>query len=201
MSVLPDGYWQSKSHSLHITFDDGPNPQTTEGLVLTLSELGVKGTFFFTGENARRYPHLVKMAFDHGHVVGNHSYFHTLSYSENSKSFLKGIQLTNKIIEQTTGVKPKVYRPPFGIIDQKRAKLIKDLDMELVYWGALAEDWLNLGEAEVVRRIINQLEPGTIIVLHESSTNRAQCLNSTRTIVERAKMEGYQFEAIQPVKA
>lgn len=194
--ILPSGYWQNEEEHVHLTFDDGPTPETTPALVKMLSERNIKATFFFTGENARKHRDLVAMAADHGHEVGNHSYSHQFCYVENLEKFSRGIDLTNKIIEESTGIKPTVYRPPFGIIDQKRADLIHSRDMRLVYWGALAEDWKAIGDDEIVRRINKQMEPGTIIVLHEMARIKTQCLNATVRIIDQALEDGYRFDPI-----
>lgn len=196
MKILPDGYWRNEAEPCHLTFDDGPTPETTAALVEMLNENRIKATFFFTGENARKYPDLVAMTAESGHQLGNHSYNHQFCYTENPVKFKEGIELTNRIIEDASGVRPAVYRPPFGIIDRGRAEIIDSLDMRLVYWGALAEDWKDLGDEEIVRRINKQLNPGTIIVLHEMARIKSQCLKATGKIVKNALAQGYSFDAI-----
>ncbi len=194
--VLPDGYWENHLEDCHLTFDDGPFPETTPYLAELLFERGVSATFFFTGENARKYPELVRTVVEAGHQIGNHSYSHLFCYAESKEAFRKSLELTNNYIEEASGKRPVVYRPPFGIIDKSRALAVEAMEMKLVYWGALAEDWQAIGEVEVVRRIDKQLEPGTIIVLHETERNRSQCLNATGMVIDRVREQGFEFDAI-----
>ncbi|MBI1271074.1 polysaccharide deacetylase family protein [bacterium] len=194
--VLPDGYWENHLGDCHLTFDDGPFPETTPYLAELLFEKSVGATFFFTGENARKYPELVRTVVEAGHQVGNHSYSHLFCYAESQEAFRRSLELTNNYIEEASGKRPVVYRPPFGIIDKSRALTVEAMGMKLVYWGALAEDWQALGEVEVVRRIDKQLEPGTIIVLHETEKNRSQCLNATGMVIDRVREQGFEFDAI-----
>lgn len=197
---LPDGYWENvsakKNPACHLTFDDGPCPQTTPDLLALLKAKNIKATFFFTGENAQKHPDLVKLTAEQGHQVGNHSFDHKFSLFESMQAFSEGIDITNNIIEKHTGKKPDVYRPPFGVIDDERSRVVKEKNLKLVYWGAMAEDWNNIGDVEVTRRIMSQLNPGTIIVLHELEITKAQCLTATGNIIEKAVQKGFRFSLI-----
>ena len=131
-----------------------------------------------------------------GHQVGNHSLSHKFSYTESLNDFQAGIEETNKIIFEITGVKPVVYRPPFGIIDGTRANIVKERAMKLVYWGALAEDWNEIGAAEVTRRIMTQVNPGAIIVLHEAEETKIQCLDACSAIIDQVHERRLSFTTI-----
>lgn len=198
--LLPDGYWENpKANSkaeCHFTFDDGPNPKTTEPLLELLNELSLKATFFVTGKNARAYPKLIAKIQSEGHQLGNHSFGHELSFSQSADKFVEDIDITNNIIADYAGTKPILYRPPYGVIDQRKANLVKDMGLELIYWGALAEDWQNIGSSEVTRRILNQLEPGTIIVLHENADTLSQTLEATKKILTASKEKQLSFSII-----
>ncbi|MBX9694521.1 MAG: polysaccharide deacetylase family protein [Cyanobacteria bacterium] len=200
--LLPRGYWHNpNSHSednaaCHLTFDDGPLPETTPRLLDMLADFKIKATFFFTGRNARRYPDLVKRAAKEGHEIGNHSTNHLPLWMA-SASFIQGeIDDTSRTILQLTGSNPVVFRPPYGLIDDRGAKIVESRDMKLVYWGTLAEDWSNIGSEEVALRTIRQLRQGSLIVLHEHSRFPDQCIDATQRILSHSNEKGLRYGTI-----
>lgn len=204
---LPGGYWSKNRHHsenapgakhpvLHLTFDDGPSPGTTQPLLDLLAQEGVKATFFFVGENVRRYPQLVEAVARAGHHIGNHSlnhpFFPRLSLSEMEKQ----IDTTNDEIESITGAKPKLFRPPYGLIDNRGARLLSERHMSPVYWGAVADDWQPLGAPVVVKRIMRQLPKEELIVLHEGVDIASQNLEACRQVIHLTRDLGYRIDPI-----
>lgn len=195
--VLPRGYWHDPdSSACHLTFDDGPFPETTPALLEMLAQAGIKATFFFCGRNILRYPHLVEMAARDGHEIGNHTHNHLPLLSISNRTFEHELDRTNELIEDITGMAARVFRPPYGIINKNKAQAVAERNMSLVYWGAIAEDWNPVGAREVTRRIMAQARPGALIVLHESKLFASQCLDSTRMILEKAKARNLTFDII-----
>ncbi len=103
---------------------------------------------------------------------------------------------TSRTILQLTGSKPVVFRPPYGLIDDRGAKIVEAAEMKLVYWGTLAEDWSNIGSLEVANRTIRQLRQGSLVVLHEHSRYPNQCLDATAKILSHSKEKGLHFRLI-----
>jgi peptidoglycan/xylan/chitin deacetylase (PgdA/CDA1 family) len=201
--VLPGGYWQANartgddSKTLNLTYDDGPNPATTGPLLDLLAEEGIKATFFFIGENIQRHPDLVEQVFRNGHTVGNHSLSHPFMPGLTRARMAVEIDETNRLIEEIIGEKPHLFRPPYGIIDARGARLLEDRRMSAVYWGAVTQDWRNIGEEAVVEHIIKRLPFAPLIVMHEGHDIADQCLKATASILLRVKQMGYKFAAIK----
>ena len=59
-----------------LTFDDGPDPQTTPRILDTLRQHHVKATFFVVGSQVERHPDLLRRIVEEGHTIGNHTYDH-----------------------------------------------------------------------------------------------------------------------------
>src|SRR5262245_58249348 len=59
-----------------LTFDDGPNPGTTERVLDALKRECVHATFFLIGKHTESHPELVRRTFAEGHTIGNHTYSH-----------------------------------------------------------------------------------------------------------------------------
>ena len=69
--------------------------------------------------------------------------------------------------------------------------------MSAVYWGAVTQDWRNIGEAAVVEHIMRRLPTARLIVMHEGDEIAEQCLKATATLVKKVKHQGYEFAAIK----
>jgi peptidoglycan/xylan/chitin deacetylase (PgdA/CDA1 family) len=204
-SVLPSGYWHHPEDSLdspcHMTFDDGPFPETTPKLLEILNAHNVKATFFFTGSNVEQFPELVKLTREQGHQIGNHTYKHLPPLFISKGLFEKEVDATSLLIKNACGEAPAVFRPPYGLIDSDKASTLFERDLMCVYWGPVAEDWNNVGVSEVVRRIVRQTRSGSVIVLHESRRNSRQCLKSTEEILKWSVGKGLKFDHIRPEKS
>lgn len=200
-SILPDGYWHHPEDSAespcHLTFDDGPFPETTPRLLEMLAEHDVKATFFFTGRNVEQYPELAKLTKDQGHQIGNHTYSHVAPLIVSKSLFEKEVDATSRLIKEATGEAPTLFRPPYGLIDPKKSFSLKERNLKCVYWGPVAEDWNDVGVHEVVRRITRQTRAGSLIVLHESKRNSRQCVTATHEIVKWSVSRGHRFAHIQ----
>jgi peptidoglycan/xylan/chitin deacetylase (PgdA/CDA1 family) len=209
--ILPPGYWGHENSAqeistiggatdgeknLYLTFDDGPNPDTTAALLELLEAEGVLATFFLIGTEVARFPDLARAVCAKGHTIGNHSLNHNFMPSMPTRMIEREIRHTNALLEKATGRKPKLFRPPYGMIDKRGAACLKELDMRIVYWGAVPEDWQGVGAARVVERVCRKLADGSLIVLHEGSHIASQTLEATREIVARAKAQGYTFKAL-----
>jgi len=202
--ILPPGYWSKnqsrhldKKHPINLTFDDGPNPATTLELLVVLGEANVKGTFFFIGENIRRYPELVQAVHRSGHTIGNHSLDHLFLPALSTRGIEKQVDATNRLIAEITATSATLFRPPFGLMDHRAAAILKERRMSAVYWGAMADDFRDIGEASVVKRIMHALPGNELVVLHESRKTARQTINATREIIKRSKELGHTFEPIQ----
>jgi len=203
--ILPHGYWGApganavdKERHLHLTFDDGPIPETTPALLDLLDEEQVKATFFILGKRAQRYPELVAEIARRGHSLGNHSFNHLFMPTMSTKKIEHEIAATNQSIKDATGSEPVLFRPPFGLIDHRAAAYLKERKMKIVYWGAVSEDWQGIGEKRVISRTMERLGHGASIVLHEGRSIAKQTLSATREIIKRSKSKGFRFEDIRP---
>jgi peptidoglycan-N-acetylglucosamine deacetylase len=198
--VMPEGFWHGHDHdepSVYLTFDDGPNPETTPRLLELLSERGVHATFFLVGANCERYPHLVEDMYKAGHHLGNHSFSHSLMPMLKASQIEAEIVRTNEVIEQITGQRPTIFRAPYGIMDDRTARCLKEQEMSPVYWGNVPEDWSNPGSHRVIRRVMWRVADGSLIVLHEGSYLAVQTLHAAKEIIYRCKSLGYQFAKVK----
>lgn len=197
---LPPGYWGENGHQsstrVCLTFDDGPDPHTTEFLLEALAELDVTATFFLLGSHVARYPNLVEKIVQAGHEVGNHSYNHHFLPVLSTRMLEAEVDTTNKLIAEITSQEVKLFRPPYGIIDRRAADCLKERNMLPIYWGAVSEDWGMPGSQSVVNRVMRRLPAGNLIVLHERKLLSKQTIAASRGIIEQSRALGYEFVSV-----
>ena len=196
--ILPAGHWEHERSqgTVYLTFDDGPSPHTTERLLELLSEEQVSATFFLIGSHAGRHPELVERIAAHGHAIGSHSLSHKLMPFLSLREIESEIHRANLIFDDLLGYTPRLFRPPYGLLDQRAAQYLGELGMKIVYLGSVPEDWAKIGPERVTRKVLRKLTDGTIVVLHEQSRIADQTLAATRQIIRAGKQQGFTFKAL-----
>jgi len=183
-----------------LTFDDGPHKIFTPQILDILKDSGVSVSFFVCGKNVERHPEIAKRIVREGHLIGNHTYSHSkfLVFS----GLLAGeIKKTNEIIEKTTGVKTKFFRPPWGIVNPLLKRYIKNLNFGLVLWDIDAKDWEKPPADIIAKRILEGAKPNYIILLHdgekiEEVTDRSQTVLALPKIIKGFKELGFVFKTL-----
>ena len=178
---------------LALTFDDGPHPYFTEQILDALQERGIKATFFVTGQNAEQYPEVVKRIVAEGHILGNHTYYHTQLTARNTDKFVKELNDTNALLEKITGCEVIYVRPPYGSWNKK---LEKSLDMIPLFWTLDPLDWCQSNVDCITQNVTVKVKENDIILLHDyyKSTVKA-----TMRIIARLSREGYEFVTVEEI--
>lgn len=184
-----------------ITFDDGPTVYT-ERILDILRDFNAKATFFCIGHQITAFPEVTKRIVREGHTLGNHSQTHPkkmgfLSYKE----VVTEIEMCSKTIYSHLELKSVLYRPPFGVTNPHIAKAIADLQMKCIGWSIRSLDTLNLTKEQVLKRIIPKLEPGSIILLHDTSQKTYQVLLDLLLHLQEQEWEVVNLETLLMIKA
>lgn len=174
-----------------LTFDDGPNPDTTSQLLDILKQEQVHATFFVLGSRAQYYPELVRRAADEGHQIGTHTYGHKQLTKLTDKERRDEIERANEAIENAVGALPTALRPPYGSYnDDVKA----DAHMPVVMWSVDPEDWKYRDADTVCEHIVSAVKDGDIVLLHDiyqSSVEGAQ------KAIQALKADGYTFVTVE----
>jgi peptidoglycan/xylan/chitin deacetylase (PgdA/CDA1 family) len=104
------------SGKLYLTFDDGPHPQHTPRLLEQLRTWQLKATFFVVGQEAQRFPSIVRQIVADGHAIGTHSWRHAPAKETTSVQLAEETLRTAALIEKLTGVRTRLFRPPYGAL-------------------------------------------------------------------------------------
>ncbi len=176
-----------------ITFDDGPNPTWTPKIMALLDQEGVEATFFSIGQAVEDYPDVAKSLKASGHLIANHSYKHS-AWSWLSLSYDDGAR-AEQAIKRTLGVCPAFFRPPHGSKSPAMLKSISDSGLKTVTWDVAGDDWRLTDPTGVADRVLEQVKPGSIILLHDglngdASADRAVVLQALPQILAGLKAKG-----------
>lgn len=176
-----------------ITFDDGPHPYYTPQLLDGLQERGVQASFFVTGENAERYPDIIKRMNEEGHLIGNHTYSHIQLSSGNRQKYKEELIQTNEIISSITGKEVLFVRPPYGSWDKS---LEKDLNMFPILWSIDPLDWCSSNVSCIVNKVCTKVEENDIILMHDAY---ASSVTAALAIIDELQKEGYEFVTVDEI--
>ncbi|MGT2958034.1 deacetylase [Streptococcus bovimastitidis] len=168
-----------------LTFDDGPNPETTPRVLELLAKYGAKATFFMLGSKVVANQELVKKVHDNGNEIGNHSWDHPNLTKLAPEQIQNQVQSTNDAIAKACGQKPLYLRPPYGATNEVVKKAAA---MNQMLWTVDTRDWDNHNTQAMMANIKNQLQPGGVILMHDIHKTTVDALP---TILEYLKKEGY----------
>lgn len=184
--------------SVMITFDDGPHPDFTPMILDVLRERGVKAVFFLIGEKAIENPQIVRRIVDEGHLIGIHSLRHTPEFTISSKKLVKrDLVATKNILEELTGVKTKLFRPPYGVTNPSIGGAVKELGLISVGWSLRSFDTISGHDTEkVLKRVEKGMHDGAIILLHDRMPDSAML---TEKILDYLDTTGYEAKLFSRV--
>lgn len=209
LRVRPIEYAENQTNVVYLTFDDGPSG-VTEKILDTLSQYGVKGTFFVQGTNlnSEQNVEILKRIQREGHAIGAHTETHI--YKEiyaSVDAFLEDFYTAWNKIYEITGEKTYLYRFPGGSYNSFNKNIIKDVTAEIENRGFVYYDWNVSSEDSIALNVSIEsiLENSTksngysrcILLMHDSAPklNTAEALPK---IIEYYMQKGYSFEVLTP---
>lgn len=177
-----------------LTFDDGPNTDTTPHFLDRLERYGVRATFFVEGQfiTEKTIP-VMKRALSLGCLIENHAYTHTNMSDMGEEQIRKELLDTDGLVLLATGRVPKFFRPPYiGLSDT----LFASVDKTFIC-GFNAEDWdPSIETEERAKRILAQAKHGGIILLHDMSGNM-KTAEALDTLIPALLEQGYSFVTVE----
>jgi peptidoglycan/xylan/chitin deacetylase (PgdA/CDA1 family) len=157
--------------SILLTIDDGPDPKDTPMLLDLLDRHGRKAVFFMIGEKVAAHPELAREVLRRGHLIGNHTMTHPQAsfWCAGPWRTRREIEECQRTILEVTGIEPKWFRAPVGHRNWFTHPVCGDLGLEVVAWSRRGFDAVETDAAKVLQRILGNLAPGDIILMHEAT--------------------------------
>jgi peptidoglycan/xylan/chitin deacetylase (PgdA/CDA1 family) len=151
-----------------LTFDDGPGPASTPEFLDVLAEHGVRATFFMLGSMVARSPGLAAEVAAAGHEIGVHGYDHWYLTTRWPQAVRSDLTRATDEIGTATGVMPRFFRPPYGVLSGPALLAVRELGLTPVLWGACGREWTPGATSQsIVRSVVSDLDGGVTVLLHD----------------------------------
>ncbi len=161
--IYPEAVFRIKTKDkiLCLTFDDGPDPDSTPRLLEILEKHGIIAVFFCDGRSAELYPGLVDFIRQKGHVIGNHGYNHLNGWRTSTADYCRDVSLASVFTSAS------LFRPPYGHLSLNQYRCLKD-SYKIVFWDVMPYDFDRKFTPERSLELLNKrIRPGSVIVLHD----------------------------------
>jgi peptidoglycan/xylan/chitin deacetylase (PgdA/CDA1 family) len=156
--------------ALHLTFDDGPNPQHTPQVLDILDRFNAKGTFFLVAERTRGREDIVREIVGRGHAIGNHSYSHRMLPDLTINELPGEIDRAQGVLAEITGRAITMYRPPRGRMSATALRYLMRRRLQIVMWSIDSLDYHRDSSSDVLERMQSmEPGPGDIALFHDDN--------------------------------
>lgn len=191
--LFPTFIWNfpDEKEGIFLTFDDGPRPEVTPWVLDILDKYNARATFFCIGKNVEMFPELFEEIKRRGHAVGNHSYSHVKGWGMKTGDYVLDIDTAGHLI------KSNLFRPPYARIGVNQARVL-DERYKAIMWTIISRDYnRNLTGNACARNVIPYLEPGAIIVFHDSIKCAPNLFEALPQVLEAIKEKGLVCKKIE----
>lgn len=180
--------------AISLTFDiNWAETEYLQSILDVLDKYNVKGTFFimggwvnYTPENKEK---LVKIH-EGGHEVASHSYIHPMFTKVSEERIKEELEKTDKVIEETIGIKPKLFRFPSGDYNKQCFDTVTSLGYTSIQWDVDSVDWKQSGSDIEYERVMKKVKPGSILLFHNNAKYTPDNLDR---IINKLQGDGYSF--------
>lgn len=188
--LYPRATWRmdKTDHSVYITFDDGPIPESTPFILKTLADFNIKATFFVVGDNVRKYPDLYKQIVDAGHRVGNHTFNHIGGFRHTIHAYSYNTEKCNAYVHTN------LFRPPHGWMRLDQYAWL-GRKYRIVMWDLVTRDYSKwITAQDVINNVKKYARNGSIITFHDSLKSIAKLHYALPVSLQWLKDQGYEFK-------
>lgn len=195
-------HFDTKEKVVALTFDDGPTQKVADILPILDSE-NVKATFFLIGSEIKQHPEETKKLISSGQQIGNHTYSHNPLVFKSSSYVKNEIEETDKLIREMGYTEPIQFRPPNGKKLFVLPYYLMTHDRKTILWNIEPNSYpeINSSSDKIVQYVLDNVKPGSIILLHPMTDNKGTTIGSIKGIIQGLKDEGYAFKTINELFA
>lgn len=184
--LLPIYSVKTDENKLAISFDAAWGADKTREIMNICDSYGVKATFFLVGFWIEEYPEMVKEIYNRGYEIGIHSNTHPDMTKLSRKQMSDELNTNISLIENLTGFRPKLFRPPYGYYNDDLIEVCESLDLKCIEWSVDSLDWKGLSASEISGRVTSRADKGDIILFHNNSDN---ILTGLKSVLEYYKLK------------
>jgi len=174
-----------------ISFDDGPALQFTPEILDILRAENIPAAFFCIGNRIAGNETLLQRVYREGHVIGNHSHSHHTWFDLfSSKKMLADLRQMDAAMNAAIGIRPQLFRPPYGVTNPNLASAIRKGNYTPVGWSVRSFDTVIKDEKKLLERVSKGIRPGAVFLFHDTSASTVQALPK---FIQTVKERGYRI--------
>jgi peptidoglycan/xylan/chitin deacetylase (PgdA/CDA1 family) len=178
-----------------LTFDDGPAAPYTDSILDLLQVHRVPATFFVTGESMQRHPELARKMVEQRHELGNHSFSHRRMVLRSQREIRYEVETTDSLI-QAAGATGRIhFRPPYGKRLVGLPWYLSRTNRATILWTIEPDSWYRSAD-DMTRHVLENVSPGSIILLHVELPSRVEERAALPRIIEGLQKRGYEFVTV-----
>ena len=176
-----------------LTFDDGPDPTWTPQVLEILRSEGVVATFCVVGSIVERHQELTRQIVAQGHILCNHTSNHALLADAPRDKVVSEVNGGADSVKAVTGVDAAFYRPPGGQLSPTVIAVVHERGQRVLHWSVDTIDYLKPPATVLVDRVMRNVGPGAIVLMHDGGGDRSQTVAALRPIIRALHAQGYSF--------
>jgi peptidoglycan/xylan/chitin deacetylase (PgdA/CDA1 family) len=159
--------------AIALTFDDGPHLEGTPAVLEMLRERDASAIFFVSGEQVEREPALAAEIVEAEQTIAVHCYRHRNMLRLPPRTFVDDLERAIASVEDATGVRPRLYRPPYGIFSLPGIVEVRARGLEPLLWSRWGHDWQASRSPEAIAaEATEDLSAGDVVLLHDADYYR-----------------------------
>lgn len=184
-------HFHSDEKILYLTFDDGPTEHITEFVLDQLKQYNAKATFFCIGKNVKKNPSIFNRIVAQGHAIGNHTHNHLKGWKVKTANYIENVEKASQLIDSN------LFRPPYGKIKKKQAKILLQEGYQIIMWDVLSADFdTSITKEKCLQNVLENAKKGSIVVFHDSKKAQEKMEFALPKVLEYFTNKGYVFKAI-----
>ncbi|MEZ7130061.1 polysaccharide deacetylase family protein [Nonomuraea sp. AD125B] len=177
---------------LALTFDDGPGAQTP-ALLKTLRKANAKATFFLVGKRVEELPKIARQTLAEGHAIGDHTYSHQSLRALLDEEISQEIRVGRDAIQQATGYRPTMFRPPYGHTDDRVLRIADEAGMSQIMWTGTTLDWSLRDARKITATVLKLAKRDGVILMHDTVPATVKAMPG---ILKELKKQGYHLVTV-----
>ncbi|GGA32855.1 hypothetical protein GCM10007416_01880 [Kroppenstedtia guangzhouensis] len=179
-----------------LTFDDGPDRTYTPRVLDILKREQIPATFFVVGKEVNRNGEVAQRIVSEGHVIANHTWSHLYLPGLPDKRVQGELNRTVQAVQQATGKKMSLMRPPYGAVKGKEER-ITHTGHRIINWDVDTRDWKpGRTSQQILSAVKKHTVPGSIVLMHSGGGNRSATVQALPEIIHYLKQQGYEFVTV-----
>ena len=175
-----------------LTFDDGPG-KYEDRILAAFQKYGGKGTFFFVGTQAEKYPSVVKRVAEAGHEVGNHSYKHENLPKLSQAGATQSLAKTTEILRKLSGQSVSLVRPPYGATSASVKAALQSQGQPSILWSIDTLDWKTRNSKSTINTVLQHVKDGDVILMHSIYSQSA---DAAEVLIPALQERGFQLVTV-----